>query len=125
MVAQAELPPSAAVRILVVDDEAPLRDLLKRYLERMGYQADTCSGAEEAWERFAAAPSSYALVITDLTLPGVNGEELLGRMRATQPQLRALIVSGYPHEPFGPLTGFLQKPFLPKMLMEEIERALA
>jgi len=118
-------PRGAALRLLVVDDEASLRDLLRRYLERLGYHAETCAGAEEALERFAAAPSSYALVITDLTLPGLNGEELLARMRALHPQQRAVIVSGYPYEPIGPLTGFLQKPFLPKMLVEEIERALA
>jgi DNA-binding NtrC family response regulator len=113
------------VRLLIVEDEAALRELLQRYLGRMGYQAETCPGSKEALERFAAEPAAFALVITDLTLPELNGEELLARIRAIRPQQRALILSGYPHQPLAPLTGFLQKPFLPKMLLEEIERALA
>jgi DNA-binding NtrC family response regulator len=117
--------PAAAVRLLVVEDEAALRDLLRRYLERLGYEVATCAGAEAAWERFEAAPASFALVITDLTLPGLNGEELLLRMRAIRPHQRALILSGYPYQPADSLTSFLQKPFLPQMLVEEIQRALA
>jgi DNA-binding NtrC family response regulator len=115
----------AGVRLLVVEDEAALRDLLQRYLERLGYRVDTCAGAETALERFEASPAGFALVITDLTLPGLNGEELLARIRAIHPQQRALILSGYPYQPTDALTGFLQKPFLPQMLVEEIERALA
>ena len=117
--------PAAALRLLVVDDEAALRDLLQRYLDRLGYQVETCAGAEEALERFKAAPAAFALVITDLTLPGLNGEELLARIRAIHPQQRALMLSGYPYRPTDALTGFLQKPFVPKMLVEEIQRALA
>jgi two-component system, cell cycle sensor histidine kinase and response regulator CckA len=120
--ADASRPP---VRLLIVEDEAALRDLLQRYLVRVGYHTEICAGSQEALERFAAEPAGFALVITDLTLPELDGEELLARMRAIHPGQRALILSGYPHQPRAPLTGFLQKPFLPKMLLEEIERALA
>jgi DNA-binding NtrC family response regulator len=113
------------VRLLIVEDEASLRDLLRRYLERAGYEVEAFAGSEDALLRFEAAPERFSLVVTDLTLPGLNGEELIGRMRALNPQVRALILSGYPHVPTQPRTGFLQKPFLPKMLIEEIERALA
>lgn len=111
-------------RLLIVEDEAQLRDLLRRYLERAGYEAETFAGSKEALLRFEAEPERFSLVITDLTLPGLNGEELIDRMRAINPKLRALILSGYPHEPTKPLTYFLQKPFLPKMLVEEIGRAM-
>ncbi|HXP89109.1 MAG TPA: response regulator [Bryobacteraceae bacterium] len=115
----------AGARLLIVDDEASLRDLLRRYLERSGYVVEAFADSEEALRRFEAEPERFSLVVTDLALPGLNGEELIGRMRALNPQLRALILSGYPHVPTQPLTGFLQKPFLPKTLIEEIERALA
>jgi DNA-binding NtrC family response regulator len=111
-------------RILLVDDEAALLDLLRRYLERMGYQVESCLMPEEALERFEADPAAYSLVLTDLTLPGMSGEQMIERMRALQPRMRAIIVSGYPYEPQHKRTGFLQKPFLPKMLAELIEKML-
>jgi DNA-binding NtrC family response regulator len=111
-------------RILLVDDEAPLLDLLKRYLERMGYQVEACLTPEEALEHFETDPAAYSLVLTDLTLPGISGEQMIERMRARHPKMRAIIVSGYPYEPQHKCTGFLQKPFLPKMLAELIEKML-
>jgi len=111
-------------RILLVDDEAQLLDLLKRYLERLGYEVEACLKPAEALQRFEADPSRYSLVLTDLTLPGISGDEMIARMRGMAPQLRAIVSSGYPYEPKGKHTGFLQKPFLPKMLAEMIEQML-
>jgi DNA-binding NtrC family response regulator len=114
-----------AARLLVVEDEGALCDLLQRFLERAGYEVEVFSSSQEALARFKAEPGAFSLVITDLSLQPLNGEELLERMRGVDPQLRAVIVSGYPHVPLHPRTGFLLKPFLPKMLLEEIGRALA
>jgi len=114
----------ATGRLLLVDDEAALLELLKKYLERLGYQVDACAGPEDALALFEADPQRYALVITDLTLPRLNGEAMLDRMRARQPGLRAVVSSGYPYEPRSPQVVFLQKPFLPKMLAETIEKLL-
>jgi FixJ family two-component response regulator len=74
--------------------------------------------------QFQADPAHYALVLTDLTLPGMSGEEMLDRMRATRPTLRAIISSGYPHVPRSKKVVFLQKPFVPKMLAEAIATLL-
>jgi DNA-binding NtrC family response regulator len=95
--------------ILLVDDEAPLLDLLGRYLERLGHQVDA---------------SRYDLVLTDLALPGMTGDQMLAQMRKRSPNLRAIISSGYPYEPTGKWIRFLQKPFLPKMLAELIDESL-
>jgi CheY-like chemotaxis protein len=111
-------------RILLVDDEAPLLDLLKKYLERLGYEVDSCLTPVEALSRFEADPNGYALVLTDLTLPGMNGEEMLTRMRARVPDLPAIVASGYFHTASGDRTRSLQKPFLPKMLAQQIEELL-
>lgn len=113
-----------AGRLLIVDDEPSLLKLLQRYLERLGYRTDVAATAEEALERFSACPSDYVCVLTDLHLPGMGGEELLERMRAIRPDLPALVSSGYPHQPRHPSTGFLQKPYLPAMLADEISRLL-
>lgn len=114
----------SAERLLVVDDEAALLQLLRRYLERLGYQVETAGSAEDALAKFSASPNDYAAIVTDMTLPGMNGEELLEHMRTLRPGVPALISSGYPYEPRSPATGFLQKPFLPAMLAEELERLL-
>lgn len=111
-------------RILLVDDEAPLLDLLKRYLERLGYQVDSCLTPTEALARFEINPKHYALVLTDLSLPDMRGDEMLRRMRRFSPGLLAIVSSGYPYEPEDSLTRALQKPFLPKMLAAQIEELL-
>lgn len=108
------------VRILIVDDEGPLLDLLKRYLERLGYEVDLSTGPEDALARFENDPERYALVLTDLSFPSINGEQMLERMRALNPKLKALISSGYPYQPRLKGVRFLQKPYLPKMLAEII-----
>lgn len=108
-----------------MDDEPAVLGLLRRYLERLGYAVEIAPNAEAALDLFEAAPDGYDLVITDLTLPGMSGEELLTRMRQRRPSLRALISSGYPHQPALPKVGFLLKPYLPKMLVEIIGQMLS
>ena len=110
-------------RLLIIDDEAALLHLLRRYLERLGYGVETCNDAGEALACFQADPDGFAMTITDLSLPGMNGEELIGKMRELRPQLRAIITSGYYYEPLAKDIGFLQKPFLPQTLVEAIEKA--
>jgi two-component system cell cycle sensor histidine kinase/response regulator CckA len=110
--------------ILLVDDEPALAELLLKYLQRLGYEVEACLSAEDALVRFDADPARYALVLTDLTLPGIGGDEMLERMRAQRPTLRAIVCSGYPYVPRSKKIVFLQKPFMPKMLAEAIEKLL-
>jgi two-component system, cell cycle sensor histidine kinase and response regulator CckA len=111
-------------RLLLVDDEPALLDLLKKYLERTGYQVDARLSADEALQAFEEDPLRYALVLTDLTLPGLSGAQMIERMRVRNPKLRAIISSGYPYEPESKRTGFLLKPYAPKMLAETIAALL-
>ena len=110
--------------LLLVDDEPALANLLKNYLERLGYSVDACMHAEAALALLDAHPQRYGLLVTDLTLPGMNGEELVLRSRERTPQLRAIIASGYPYEPRAEGVEFLQKPFLPALLAEAVKRVL-
>jgi two-component system, cell cycle sensor histidine kinase and response regulator CckA len=114
----------AGARILLVDDEASLLDLLRRYLERLGYQVDSFLKPEEALAHFETDPARYDLVLTDLSLPVMRGDEMLARMRQRSPKLRAIVSSGYPYKSPVKRTKSLQKPFLPKMLAEQIEELL-
>jgi two-component system, cell cycle sensor histidine kinase and response regulator CckA len=114
-----------AASLLLVDDEPALAGLLKQYLERLGYRVDACTDPGAAVGLLDADPRRHALLITDLTLPGMDGEELLSRLRERNPQLRAIIASGYSYQPRAAGVEFLQKPFLPKILADLIERMLA
>jgi DNA-binding NtrC family response regulator len=79
---------------------------------------------QDALAQFETDPARYDLVLTDLTLPGMNGEEMLERMRSLNPNLRAILASGYPYHPRSASVDFLQKPFLPRMLAEAIDKIL-
>ena len=113
------------VRLLVVEDEPALLSLLDRFLRRAGYEVEGYLSSAEALEAYRARPGEYRVVITDLTLDGLNGEEMLESMRQINSRQAAIIASGYAYEPRLPGVGFLQKPFLPAMLIEIVERAIA
>ena len=111
-------------RLLIVDDEAMLLQLLRRYLERQGHQVETAESAEAALAAYQEKASEFDAVIADLTLPGLNGEQLIGEMRQGNPKLPGIIASGYPYEPHLKNVAFLQKPFLPQMLAEQLQKTL-
>jgi putative nucleotidyltransferase with HDIG domain len=77
-------------RILVVDDEAPVRGIVAALLERSGYTAITASGANEAIELLAQDPT-YSLVLSDIMMPGTDGLALLDRISADHPGLPVIM----------------------------------
>jgi two-component system OmpR family response regulator/two-component system response regulator CpxR len=117
-------------RILVVDDEPALLKLLERYLTRSGYRVEACGSAEQALERYGADPGVYSLVIADLQMPGMSGEELLEMLIRRNPSIRIVVCSGHPFEHLERRLGtegqirFVQKPFLPSMLDSAIRGLL-
>jgi DNA-binding NtrC family response regulator len=121
---------AAVRRILVVDDEASLLQLIEKYLSRLGYQVEARRSAVDAWRDFAADPRRFPLVIADLSMPDMPGEELVRRIVECDRDVRVLICSGYPFDiaslpaAHGGRVGFLQKPFVPKMLAEAVENLL-
>jgi DNA-binding NtrC family response regulator len=117
-------------RLLLVDDETALLDLMRRFLTRLGYEVDAYTNAHAALERFESQADDYALVVVDLSMPGMTGEELLNRILVLNPKIRVLVCSGYTFNP-GRLPkeiqqqiSFLQKPFLPQMLAETVENLM-
>lgn len=119
-----------SVSILVVDDEPPLRTLMQAFLGRMGYTVETCGAATEALALVKADPERFALVVADLSLPDMPGQDMALAMRAMCPRLKVLLCSGYPFQveslPAAEQASFasLQKPFLPNMLTDAVEELL-
>jgi len=108
--------------LLLVDDEKPLLALLSRYLERLGYQVESCESGWEALRLCHDSKRRYDVVVLDLGLPDMPGLEVLNAVLASNENLRVLVSSGTPFSPeFLPPSqrarvGSLLKPFVPKML---------
>ncbi len=85
--------PLGSERILVVDDEEMLRNLLKELLARMGYAVSVLADPEEAL--VAMADAGYDLMITDLSMPKMSGIELVRRLRQFQPELPVILCTGF------------------------------
>ncbi|MBI5507666.1 MAG: diguanylate cyclase [Deltaproteobacteria bacterium] len=84
---------SASPRILVVDDDQIVRSVFASLLPREGYQADVAEGAEAALELLAQNP--YDLVISDIVLPGMDGVQLLRRIKVLFPKIEVILMTAY------------------------------
>jgi len=122
--------PTGSETVLVVEDEAAIRQLTKLILQKAGY---TVLLAERpvAAERIASShPGPIHLVLTDVVMPGMRGPELAERLLRLRPDVRVLFMSGYTdnaiahHGFLDAGTEFLQKPFTPLGLMQKIREVL-
>jgi two-component system cell cycle sensor histidine kinase/response regulator CckA len=112
-------------RILVVDDERMVRDVLRRLLERAGHQVVVADGGAEGVETYRRQWHHVDLVILDVMMSDMDGREALARMRAVNPAIRAVLSSGYAMDGDALLATdgvrLLQKPYT----LEDVSRALA
>jgi len=116
--------------ILVVDDEEPLCNLLRDVLTRRGYRVLVARSGEEAIELYQRWRDEVDLVILDMIMPGLSGQETFDAIRALDPNARVLLSSGYTQEgAAGELLrkgarGFLQKPYLITELTAKVREVL-
>jgi excisionase family DNA binding protein len=108
-------------RIMVVDDEASIRDLLAKTLALAEYEVDSAPDGRAALERIRLRP--YDLLMTDLKMPQLDGLSLIREVRRLQPEIPIVIITGYSTEASAieainlGVTGYLTKPFrVPKVL---------
>jgi two-component system, cell cycle sensor histidine kinase and response regulator CckA len=121
---------SGSETILLVEDEAAVRRLGCRILERKGYrvlEADSGPAAIRMFERMAPV---ITLLVTDVVMPGMSGSELARRLRSMKPSLRVLFTSGYTADAIEQQGGFetgtalLEKPFTPDALAQKVRDVL-
>jgi signal transduction histidine kinase len=116
----APLAPVPGTLVLVVDDEPEIRTVARHMLEALGFTVETADDGQQGLA--ACARTRFALVLLDMTMPGLDGSTTLSRLRARQPELRVLLTSGYERPP--DRAPFLQKPFSLAELEHAIRAAL-
>lgn len=120
----------AGGQILVVDDEDSVRAVASALLRRRGFRTQEASDGVKALEIFQQQPDAFDLVLLDLTMPSMNGEETLRALRDVHPTVNVLLMSGYNEQDVTrmfagrSLSGFLQKPFRAEELYASVARSL-
>lgn len=117
--------------ILVAEDEPVVRQVTCRLLERLGYRVIEAAQGAEALRLAKDHPGAVDLLLTDVVMPYMNGRELADRLRALQPEMRVLFMSGLPddvileHGVNEERIEFLAKPYTPGSLASAIRRVLS
>jgi CheY-like chemotaxis protein len=88
-------PPAQGEHVLVVDDEVAIVRVLKHLLSRAGYKVTAYTSPIEALKEFLSQPEDVFLVLTDLTMPEMNGVELAAKIYEIRPNLPVIITTGY------------------------------
>ena len=121
-------PPRPRSRVLIVDDEQVVRRALQRILERDGHQVTLAERGQEAIDLYAARWRDLDVVVLDITMPDIDGREVLRRMREVNPDVRAILSSGYTVESDPSLsvagTWVLEKPYTPDQVRVAIADAM-
>src|SRR3954471_6297579 len=82
-------------RILVVDDEPAARILAQRLFSEAGFEVQTCSSGFDCLKEFRARPRGFDLILLDLSMPFMDGEETFRRLRGINPAVVVLLSTGF------------------------------
>jgi len=114
--------------ILLVEDERMVLEVTRRILEAHGYRVLTASGGSEALARLEGHTGDVHLLLADVVMPGMDGQELARRALALRPALKVIFLSGYAPDVVRRSEGarypFLQKPATPAVIAHTVRRVL-
>lgn len=119
--------PRGSERLMLIDDETEIAGTFRRMLMRLGYQVEAFTSPLIALERFRLAPAQYDLLITDMVMPDMSGEELAAAIRAVRPDLPVIVCTGYNPAGInipGPAPERLDKPVDPTFLARRVRAML-
>ncbi|HEX9186246.1 MAG TPA: PAS domain S-box protein, partial [Vicinamibacteria bacterium] len=123
-------PEPRAVTVLLIDDEEAVRDRVGEVLEHEGMSVLRAEDGSRGVALFREARARVGVVLLDLSMPGLSGEETFRRLVDVDPGVRVILSSGYDRDEargrFGPRppAGFIQKPYRPDQLVAEIVRCI-
>jgi CheY-like chemotaxis protein len=113
-----------------VDDEAAVREVATLILGEFGHTVLTAACGRDAIAMFAEAPDAVDVVLLDMTMPDMSGDEVLRELLRLRADVRVILQSGYTeHEvverlPGATVSGFLQKPYRATALLSRVQQAL-
>ena len=116
--------------VLIVDDEETVRTVAGRMLERLGFSVVLAHDGRDGMDKFRGDPGRFTLVLLDLTMPHLDGEETFRQMRMLNPGVRVILTSGFNQQDAvnrftgKGLAGFIQKPFELHSLIQVIRSVL-
>jgi len=115
--------------LLIIDDEAPIRDLARTTLEEYGYRVWTAADGQQGLDLYTEHVKEVDLVVLDLSMPKLSGREVLARMRNLNPTVRIIISSGYLAGEVHDLresacSAFVQKPYRIAQLVRQVREVL-
>jgi two-component system cell cycle sensor histidine kinase/response regulator CckA len=122
--------PTGGETILLVEDDAEVRDLARRVLQRQGYTLLQAEDGQTAMQMAAKHSGPFHLLLTDVVMPGMSGTALAEQLTQTHPHLKVLYMSGYADNAIvqrsllEPGVAFLQKPFTPTDLARKVRKVL-
>ena len=121
---------SGTETILAVDDDPAMLELVGEVLTPLGYNVLFAATGEEALQVAQAGASRIDLLLTDVVLPGIKGQELAEKILASNPHISVLFMSGYlcpsmaHNESQKKVEAFVQKPFAPNTLVRKMRKLL-
>jgi CheY-like chemotaxis protein len=115
-----------SIKILIVDDEQFVRDLLEKVLKRRGHEVTAASDADQALA--ALESQTFDLLLTDVVMPGMDGFDLLRRVKSAYPDIKVIVLTGYARKQsisdfllYG-ADDYLSKPFQVHELVAAVDR---
>jgi len=116
--------------ILLLDDDDGVRRMLRKVLEAKPYRVLENGQPRTACAIFDADPTAIDLIVTDLKMPGMSGQDVAAHIWTTRPELRVLFISGYTDHSYaealnGPRRRLLEKPFASEAMLQHVAELLA
>jgi two-component system cell cycle sensor histidine kinase/response regulator CckA len=115
-------------RILIIDDEYSVRNVLSLSLQHLGYEVEVAASGTEALELYQRSPGGFDLVLLDMLMPQMSGDKVFFRLKELNQNIRVLLISGFASEDAiqsvlrsGGL-GFIQKPFTIDELAKQVRK---
>ena len=121
--------PTGTEHILVIDDEPPIVKMQQKAMEYLGYKVTTRTSSLDALEAFRASPDTFDLVVTDMTMPGMTGDDLAREIKEIRFDIPVILCSGFSkkiddHGKNLDIDGFLMKPVDKRIMANAIRTAL-